>query len=209
MAPRRNEGRRAGHGHQARLPRGEARPEDSRPPRLRVEGNPGAVGVPRGGSRGTPGGRLAGRSHRGRGRDHRLLQLHHPRGGRPGGGTEQGIRHCVPRRGLRPDGALSWERSWRSIRADRGSEGHPEGDPGHRRALRAATPRDYEHGWYFRGAALLLAAVGVVKILRGRQACSPAGARAHWRLLLTVLVVMIVVYGALYALTSWLARAAS
>lgn len=67
----------------------------------------------------------------------------------------------------------------------------------------------YEYGWYFRGAALLLAVVGVVLILRRRGACSLEGARARWQLLLTVLVVMMIVYVALYVLTAYLARAAS
>ncbi|MBI3457938.1 MAG: hypothetical protein HY002_19345 [Candidatus Rokubacteria bacterium] len=67
----------------------------------------------------------------------------------------------------------------------------------------------YGYGWYFRGAALLLAAIGVVGLLRRRKACSLGGARSQWRLLLTVLVAMVVVYVALYALTTYLARAAS
>lgn len=67
----------------------------------------------------------------------------------------------------------------------------------------------YGYGWYFRGAALLLAAIGVVGLLRRRRACSLGGARSQWRLLLTVLVAMVVVYVALYALSAYLARAAS
>lgn len=67
----------------------------------------------------------------------------------------------------------------------------------------------YEYGWYFRGAALVLATGGVASILRGRKACSLQGARAQWRLLLTVLVVLVVMYAALYALTAYLARLAS
>lgn len=67
----------------------------------------------------------------------------------------------------------------------------------------------YQYGWYFRGAALLLAAAGVMGILRGRRSCSLRGARAQWRLLLTVCVVMVIVYVALYGLTAYLARAAS
>ncbi len=67
----------------------------------------------------------------------------------------------------------------------------------------------YDYGWYFRGAALLLAGAGVVSILRRRKACSLQGTRAQWRLLLTVLIAMVVVYAVLYALTAYLARAAS
>lgn len=67
----------------------------------------------------------------------------------------------------------------------------------------------YDYGWYFRGAAMLLAAAGVVASLRRRKACSLQGARAQWRLLVTVLVVMTVVYAVLYALTAYLARVAS
>jgi hypothetical protein len=67
----------------------------------------------------------------------------------------------------------------------------------------------YGYGWYFRGAALILAAVGVFGILRGRNACSLRGARAQWRLLLTVVVAMVAVYISLYWFTSYLARSAS
>ena len=67
----------------------------------------------------------------------------------------------------------------------------------------------YGYGWYFRGAALILAAVGVFGILRGRNACSLRGARAQWRLLLTVVIAMVAVYILLYWFTSYLARSAS
>jgi len=67
----------------------------------------------------------------------------------------------------------------------------------------------YGYGWYFRGAAVLLAAAGVFGILRSRKSCSLRGARAQWRLLLTVLSAMAVVYAALYWFTAYLARAAS
>ncbi len=67
----------------------------------------------------------------------------------------------------------------------------------------------YGYGWYFRGAALILAAVGVIGVLRGRHACSLRGARAQWRLLLTVVIAMVVVYVSLYWLTSYLASSAS
>jgi len=67
----------------------------------------------------------------------------------------------------------------------------------------------YEYGWYFRGAAIVLAAAGAVRILRRRNACTLAGARAQWMFLATVVVSMVVVYVALYWLTSSLAGAAS
>jgi len=67
----------------------------------------------------------------------------------------------------------------------------------------------YEYGWYFRGAALLLAAAGVVGILRRRKSCSVRGLREQWRLLLSVALAMVIVYGALYWLTSYLARIAA
>lgn len=67
----------------------------------------------------------------------------------------------------------------------------------------------YQYGWYFRGAALVLAAAAVIAILRGRNACTLRGARAQWRLLLTVVVAMVAVYVSLYWLTSYLARSAS
>lgn len=67
----------------------------------------------------------------------------------------------------------------------------------------------YGYGWYFRGAAILLAVVGVVGILRARRACSLRGARQQCKLLLTVLVTMVVVYALLYSLTAYLARVAS
>jgi len=65
----------------------------------------------------------------------------------------------------------------------------------------------YEHGWYFRGAALAAATLGVLAALRRRNACSLRGARGQWRLLLTVTLSMVVVYAALYWLTSVLASA--
>jgi hypothetical protein len=58
-----------------------------------------------------------------------------------------------------------------------------------------------EYGWYSRGAAVLLAAAGVVHLLKRRRACTPEGARTQWRLLLAVLVTMVVVYAVLYSLT--------
>lgn len=67
----------------------------------------------------------------------------------------------------------------------------------------------YGYGWYFRGAAILLATIGLLALLRSRNSCSLRGARAQWRLLLTVLVSMVVVYVALYWATTWLGRAAA
>ena len=67
----------------------------------------------------------------------------------------------------------------------------------------------YGYGWYFRGAALVLAAAGVVSLLRKRKSCTLRGAREQWRLLVTVVAAMVVVYVGLYWLTTWLARAAS
>ena len=67
----------------------------------------------------------------------------------------------------------------------------------------------YGYGWYFRGAALALAGAGVLGLLRGRKACTLRGAREQWRLLVTVLAAMVVVYAGLDWLTTWLARAAS
>ena len=67
----------------------------------------------------------------------------------------------------------------------------------------------YTYGWYFRGAAILLAAVGVVAQLRARNACTLRGARSQWALLVTVAGATVAVYVALYCLTTWLARTAS
>jgi hypothetical protein len=44
---------------------------------------------------------------------------------------------------------------------------------------------------------------------RPRKACSPRGARQQWRLLLTVVLALVVVYGALYWFTRYLASLAS
>lgn len=67
----------------------------------------------------------------------------------------------------------------------------------------------YEYGWYFRGAAVLLAALGLVGLLRARKSCTVRGTREQWRLLLTIGVAMVVVYVALYWVTTWLGRVAS
>ncbi len=58
-------------------------------------------------------------------------------------------------------------------------------------------------------AAILLAAAGVVGILRRRKSCSVRGLRERWRLLLSVALAMVIVYGVLYWLTSYLARTAA
>jgi hypothetical protein len=67
----------------------------------------------------------------------------------------------------------------------------------------------YEYGWYFRGAAVLIGALGVIGLLRGRKSCTLRAAREQWRLILTVAATMVVAYVALYWLTTWLGRAAS
>jgi len=67
----------------------------------------------------------------------------------------------------------------------------------------------YEYGWYFRGAAILLAALGRLVVLRRRKSCSLAGARAQWKLLVNISIAMAVVYGVLYWVTRYLARAAT
>ena len=65
----------------------------------------------------------------------------------------------------------------------------------------------YEYGWYFRGAAIKLATIGLLALLRSRNSCTLRGARSQWKLFLTVLVSMIVVYVTLYWATTWLGRA--
>ena len=67
----------------------------------------------------------------------------------------------------------------------------------------------YEYGWYFRGAAVVLGALGVIGLLRARKSCTLRGTRQQWRLFLTVAATMVVVYVALAWLTTWLGRAAS
>jgi len=37
----------------------------------------------------------------------------------------------------------------------------------------------YEYGWYFRGAAVVLGALGVIGLLRARKSCTLRGARPH------------------------------
>lgn len=65
------------------------------------------------------------------------------------------------------------------------------------------------YGWYFRGAAVVLAALATLAVLRRRQACTLRGAGSQGPLFVAVGVAMIVVYTALYWLTAWLARIAT
>ncbi|MBI2205085.1 MAG: hypothetical protein HYU41_14650 [Candidatus Rokubacteria bacterium] len=67
----------------------------------------------------------------------------------------------------------------------------------------------YEYGWYFRLAGLAVAVAGVIVILRARKSCSLRGARQQWRLIGLVAGTMVIVYAALYWLTTWLAGLAS
>jgi len=59
------------------------------------------------------------------------------------------------------------------------------------------------------GSGILLATIGLLALLRSRHSCSLRGAWAQWRLLLTVLASMIVIYVVLYWATNWLGRAAA
>lgn len=67
----------------------------------------------------------------------------------------------------------------------------------------------YQYGWYFRLAGLSVGAIGVIKILQARKSCSLRGVRQEWRLFVVVAVTTVVVYAALYGLTTWLAWLAS
>ena len=67
----------------------------------------------------------------------------------------------------------------------------------------------YQYGWYFRGAALLLACSGLYANLKRRKACTLRGAKSQWRMILGVFASMVVVYGVLYLVTSYLGRAYS
>ncbi len=64
----------------------------------------------------------------------------------------------------------------------------------------------YQYGWYFRGAALLLALGGLYVHLKRKNACTLRGAKSRWRTILAVFISMVVVYWALYLLTSYLGR---
>lgn len=67
----------------------------------------------------------------------------------------------------------------------------------------------YQYGWYFRGAALLLAGAGLYVNLKRRKACSLRGAKSQWRLMAAVFASMVVMYWILYLATSYLGRAYS
>lgn len=62
----------------------------------------------------------------------------------------------------------------------------------------------YEYGWYFRGAGLLVAALAVLIYLRGRNSCSPGGARRHWIALATLPATAVITHVALFRLTKHL-----
>jgi len=64
----------------------------------------------------------------------------------------------------------------------------------------------YQYGWYFRGAAFLLAFAGIYIHLKRRGVCSLRGAKSQWRMIAAVFVSMVVVYGVLYALTTYLGQ---
>lgn len=76
-------------------------------------------------------------------------------------------------------------------------------------AIGLGTTLYYDYGWYFRGAAILFAAVGVLQTLKRRKSCSVRGAGAQWKLLLTVAVAMAVMYAVLYGLTRYMASLAA
>ena len=67
----------------------------------------------------------------------------------------------------------------------------------------------YQYGWYFRGAALVLASAGLYVNLKRRKACTLQGAKSQWRMIAAVFVSMAIVYWVLYLVTSSLGRAYS
>lgn len=73
-------------------------------------------------------------------------------------------------------------------------------------AISLANTLYYQYGWYFRGAALLMATAGMVWHLRRQRACSVEGLRASWKMLAAVVVSMVAVYVGLYYVTTWLGR---
>lgn len=75
-------------------------------------------------------------------------------------------------------------------------------------AVSLATRWYTEYAWHLRGAAALVALVGVTIHLRRRNACSLRGARANLVLIVTTAVVGVLAYGALYWFTTWLGRLA-
>ena len=66
-----------------------------------------------------------------------------------------------------------------------------------------------DYGWYFRVVGLSFAVAGVIALLRARRSCSIRGARREWQLLVMTAMTMVIVYGALYWVTTWLASLAS
>ncbi|MFQ5899907.1 MAG: hypothetical protein ACE5JN_16915 [Candidatus Methylomirabilia bacterium] len=76
-------------------------------------------------------------------------------------------------------------------------------------AISLADTLYYDYGWYFRGPAILLASIGVIRILQQRKSCHLRGVRAQWKLLVTVILAMVIVYASMYWLTSYLGRVAS
>lgn len=71
-------------------------------------------------------------------------------------------------------------------------------------AYTLATDLYVEWGWWFRAAGLLVAGVLVWVALRRRDACHVDGVKRSWRSLVVILIVGVVTYGAMYALTTWL-----
>lgn len=65
-----------------------------------------------------------------------------------------------------------------------------------------------QYAWPLRGAAVLLALAGIVLHLRRRNACSLRGVRANLGSIMTTVVVGVIIYGALYGITTWLGRLA-
>ncbi len=64
----------------------------------------------------------------------------------------------------------------------------------------------YQYGWYFRGAALLLACLGLYIHLKRRNACTLRGAKSQWKMIAAVFTSMVVLYAVLYFVTSYLGR---
>lgn len=65
-----------------------------------------------------------------------------------------------------------------------------------------------QYAWPLRGAAVLLALVGIILHLRRHNGCSLRGARANLNLIAATFVVGVVTYAALYWITTWLGRLA-
>jgi len=81
-------------------------------------------------------------------------------------------------------------------------------------ALSAAAAADLAYdlyggyAWYFRGAGLLVGALLVVYALRKRNACDIRGVKAVKGKIALALVVALVTYAILYAVTTWLGKLA-